>query len=59
MSNSRPDFLKMIRAPFLSSIIFPLSAGSLLSFYVTGIIDVPNLLLVFIMGICLHIATNV
>jgi 1,4-dihydroxy-2-naphthoate octaprenyltransferase len=59
MSNSRPDFLKMIRAPFLSSIIFPLSAGSWVCFYVTGIIDVPNLLLVFIMGICLHIATNV
>jgi 1,4-dihydroxy-2-naphthoate octaprenyltransferase len=59
MDSSRPCFLKMIRAPFLSSIILPLSAGTLLSFYISGTLDVFNLIMVLIMGICLHIATNV
>jgi 1,4-dihydroxy-2-naphthoate octaprenyltransferase len=59
MDRYRPGFLKMIRAPFLSSIIAPLSIGILLSFHITRNMDVINLFLVFIMGICLHIATNV
>jgi 1,4-dihydroxy-2-naphthoate polyprenyltransferase len=59
MNRNHPGFLKMIRAPFLSSIILPLSIGSLLSFHINGKLDALNLIIVFIMGICLHIATNV
>jgi len=59
MESSRPGFLKMVRAPFLSSIISPLIAGTLLACYITGSFDIFNFIIVFIMGICLHIATNV
>jgi 1,4-dihydroxy-2-naphthoate octaprenyltransferase len=59
MDSGRPGFLKMIRAPFLSSIVTPLIAGTLLACYLTGVIDVFNLFIVLSMGICLHIATNV
>jgi 1,4-dihydroxy-2-naphthoate polyprenyltransferase len=59
MNRNHPGFLKMIRAPFLSSIILPMSIGSLLSFHINGKLDVLNLIVLFIMGICLHIATNV
>lgn len=59
MNRNRPSFLKMIRAPFLSSIILPLTVGTLLSIHITGIVDGFNAIIVFIMGICFHIATNV
>jgi 1,4-dihydroxy-2-naphthoate polyprenyltransferase len=59
MDHDRPSFFKMIRAPFLSSIIVPLIAGTLLSCYITRIFHVLNFCIVLIMGICLHIATNV
>jgi 1,4-dihydroxy-2-naphthoate octaprenyltransferase len=59
MNKKKPGFLKMIRAPFLSSIISPLVAGSLLAFYITEQFEIVNFIIVFIMGICLHIATNV
>jgi 1,4-dihydroxy-2-naphthoate polyprenyltransferase len=52
-------FLKMIRAPFLSSIISPMIIGTLLAWYINGQLEVWNFILVLIMGICLHIATNV
>jgi 1,4-dihydroxy-2-naphthoate polyprenyltransferase len=59
MDRIRPGFLKMVRAPFLSSIIAPLIVGTLLSFYINTTLDVCNMSIVLIMGICLHIATNV
>ena len=49
----------MIRAPFLSSIISPMLAGTLAGVYVTGTFNWLNFLLVFTSGVCLHIAVNV
>jgi len=59
MQQKKPRFLLMIRAPFLSSITSPLIAGSLLAIFVTGDFDVINFVFVLLMGICLHVATNV
>ena len=59
MPNKGPNFLQMIRAPFLTSILSPLLIGTLVSVYITGRFYFLECLLVFIMGIALHIATNV
>lgn len=59
MDSNRPPLIKMIRAPFLSSIISPLIAGTLLAVIITGRFELLNFVVVLIMGICLHIATNV
>lgn len=59
MKSNRPAFFKMVRAPFLSSIISPLTAGSLLAYYISGQFHPLNYVLVLILGICFHIATNV
>lgn len=55
----KPGILKMMRAPFLSSIISPLVAGTLLAVLINNSINVLGFLFVLIMGIGLHIATNV
>ena len=49
----------MIRAPFLSSILSPIIVGVLLGIYLQGSINVAGAILVLIIGISLHIATNV
>ncbi|HEX9933743.1 MAG TPA: hypothetical protein VGB38_01000 [bacterium] len=59
MNRHRPSFFKMVRAPFLSSIITPLITGTLMAFTITGILDVFNWIVVILMGIGLHMATNV
>ena len=59
MESNRPGFIKMVRAPFLSSIISPLIAGTLLAVLITDRFEPFNFIIVLIMGICLHIATNV
>jgi 1,4-dihydroxy-2-naphthoate octaprenyltransferase len=59
MEQNRPTFFQMIRAPFLSSIISPLLAGTALAVYTSGRFEPLNFAIVFVMGICLHIATNV
>jgi len=60
MKDSRkPGFIKMIRAPFLSSILAPLFAGILLSYSINGSLNLIGALLVIIVGLGLHIATNV
>lgn len=59
MKNKHPSITKMIRAPFLSSIISPLIAGTLLAVLITNNFQLVNFVFVLIMGICLHIATNV
>lgn len=57
--NDQPSIAKMIRAPFLSSIIAPIVAGTLLSVYINGSLDVINFIIVLIIGVGLHVATNV
>ncbi len=54
-----PGILTMIRAPFLSSIIAPVFAGTLVAFSITGYLNIAGFLLVTIIGIGLHAATNV
>lgn len=51
--------MRMARAPFLSSILAPIFSGTLLAVYINGSISLPGFLLVLIMGIGLHVATNV
>lgn len=55
----KPGIGKMIRAPFLSSIIAPIILGTLLAVYLNGSLEVLNFLIVLIIGIGLHVATNV
>jgi 1,4-dihydroxy-2-naphthoate octaprenyltransferase len=57
--NKNPGVLKMIRAPFLSSIIAPLLSGILLSYSINGSLNLVGAILVIIIGLGLHIATNV
>lgn len=59
MDGNRPSFIQMIRAPFLSSIISPLLIGTILAYSITGDFDIINFIVVFVMGICFHTATNV
>ena len=56
---SQPNIIKMTRAPFLSSIIAPLLFGSFAAASVTGNFLLPNFFLVMIIGLGLHVATNV
>jgi 1,4-dihydroxy-2-naphthoate octaprenyltransferase len=54
-----PGIAKMIRAHFLTSIIAPIILGTLLAVHLNGRLEVLNFLLVLIVGIGLHVATNV
>lgn len=54
-----PGIAKMIRAPFLSSIIAPIVAGTLLAYSINGYLDVLQFIIVLFIGIGLHVATNV
>jgi 1,4-dihydroxy-2-naphthoate octaprenyltransferase len=54
-----PGIAKMVRAQFLSSIIAPILAGTLLAVFINGQIEVLPFIFVLIIGIGLHIATNV
>lgn len=55
----KPNLLKTIRAPFLSSILSPLLAGTLLAVLSGAPFHLFNFILVLIMGMGLHAATNV
>ncbi|MFW5725491.1 MAG: prenyltransferase [Bacteroidota bacterium] len=55
----KPGIAKMIRAPFLTSIIAPLVAGSLLGYSINDQFYLLQFFLVLITGIGLHVATNV
>jgi 1,4-dihydroxy-2-naphthoate octaprenyltransferase len=57
--NNKPGIGKMIRAHFLSSIIAPIMLGTLLAVHLNGRLEVLNFLIVLIIGIGLHVATNV
>ena len=59
MRSKEPTIFKMMRAPFLSSIISPLVAGTLLAFSITGSFNLLGFIFVLIVGVGLHIATNV
>ncbi|MBN1683945.1 MAG: prenyltransferase [Gammaproteobacteria bacterium] len=59
MAEKKSTFLQMIRAPFLSSIVSPLLIGTILSYYISNQFDVLNFIIVLIIGICFHTATNV
>ena len=54
-----PGIAKMVRAPFLTSIISPIISGTLLCVHINGNLDILNALIVLITGIGLHVATNV
>ena len=54
-----PGIAKMIRAHFLSSIIAPIILGTLLAVHLNGRLELLNFLIVLIIGIGLHVATNV
>jgi 1,4-dihydroxy-2-naphthoate octaprenyltransferase len=54
-----PGIAKMVRAQFLSSIIAPILAGTLLAVFINRQIEVLPFIFVLIIGIGLHIATNV
>jgi 1,4-dihydroxy-2-naphthoate octaprenyltransferase len=55
----KPGIAKMIRAPFLSSIIAPIVLGTLLAVHLNGRLEILNFIIVLIIGIGLHVATNV
>ncbi len=59
MDKKRPNILQMTRAPFLSSIFAPLIIGTLAAVAITGNFLVINFFLVLVIGIGLHVATNV
>ncbi|MFW6257428.1 MAG: prenyltransferase [Prolixibacteraceae bacterium] len=54
-----PGFFKMIRAPFLSSILAPILAGILLGLTINEELNVAGAVLVLIIGLGLLIAANV
>lgn len=54
-----PGIAKMVRAQFLTSIIAPLIAGTLLAYSINKDLFFLEFLLVILIGIGLHIATNV
>jgi len=56
---NKPGIAKMIRAYFLTSIIAPIILGTLLAVHLNGRLEVLNFMIVLIIGIGLHAATNV
>lgn len=56
---NRPNILQMIRAPFFSSVWAPINAASFLAFHITGTFNYIAFLLVVLVGLGLHTATNV
>lgn len=59
VKSNEPTIFQMVRAPFLSSVISPLVAGTLLALSITGSFSAWGFIFVLIVGIGLHIATNV
>ncbi len=58
-SKQKPNLIRMTRAPFLSSIIAPLMIGTFASAAIAENFLVTNFVLVLMIGIALHVATNV
>lgn len=59
MDKQEPSIIQMLRAPFFSSILAPLLAGSFLAAELMNSFNIFGFLLVLIMGLGLHAATNV
>lgn len=56
----KPNLLKMMRAPFFSSILAPLLIGTISAVIVNGgAFSIPGFIFVLLMGVGLHAATNV
>jgi 1,4-dihydroxy-2-naphthoate octaprenyltransferase len=53
------EIIRMLRAPFFSSILAPMFVGILIAFQITGEFNLLGALFVLIMGLGLHGATNV
>jgi len=54
-----PGIFMLVRAPFFTSILAPIFVGTLLSVYINDTIDLISFILVTVLGIGLHAATNV
>ncbi len=59
MSKNKPNILEMARAPFLFAIVVPLAISTLLSVHITGKLNPFGLIFASLLGISLHITTNV
>jgi len=59
MAGEKPNLLEMARAPFLFAIVVPLTIGTLLSVSITGELDILGLVFASLVGLGLHISTNV
>jgi len=59
MTREKPNLLEMARAPFLFAIVVPLTISTLLSVHITQNLNVLGLLFASMVGIGLHISTNV
>jgi 1,4-dihydroxy-2-naphthoate octaprenyltransferase len=59
MSIKVPENFKMIRAQFLIGIVFPLIVGTLTAISISGSFQVLGFFLVMLMGLGLHLATDV
>jgi len=59
MASKATEILKMLRAPFFSSILAPMFTGILIAILITGTFHPLGAVFVLIMGLGLHGATNV
>jgi 1,4-dihydroxy-2-naphthoate octaprenyltransferase len=58
--NVKPlEIIKMLRVQFLIGIVFPLIVGTLTAFSISGSFRIPGFFLVMLMGLGLHLATDV
>ncbi len=59
MKSDEPNILEMARARFLFAIVVPLVISTALSVNITGELSLLGLILAFVVGISLHVTTNV
>ncbi|MEF8834726.1 MAG: prenyltransferase [Candidatus Thermoplasmatota archaeon] len=59
MTQKKPNIPEMARAPFLFAIVVPLTISTLLSVHITGRLDILGLAFASLVGISLHVSTNV
>ncbi|MBS3781769.1 MAG: prenyltransferase [Candidatus Thermoplasmatota archaeon] len=57
--SKKPNILEMARAPFLFAIVVPLAISTLLSVHITGRLNLLGLTFASLLGISLHVTTNV
>jgi 1,4-dihydroxy-2-naphthoate polyprenyltransferase len=55
----KPSLIRMVRAPFLSSIVAPIVVGTLVAVSVNGEFRLAGFFLALTLGVGLHVATNV